>query len=100
MTKIYEAGERIHTPQELRDQFGRAELGIDGNAAFALLGPDLQEGEAEFVEIPDHLLNNQDQEVQIGATLTYPKLALKKLRERLNMPDLSYFFGKSHRYGN
>ena len=29
----------------------RAELGIDGNAGFALLGDDLQSGEAEFVEI-------------------------------------------------
>jgi len=29
----------------------RVLIGIDGNAAFALLGPDLQEGEAEFVVI-------------------------------------------------
>lgn len=30
----------------------RAELGIDGNAAFALLGEDLQVGESEWVELP------------------------------------------------
>ena len=29
----------------------RAEIGIDGNCGFALLGEDLQVGEAEFVEI-------------------------------------------------
>jgi hypothetical protein len=29
----------------------RVLMGIDGNAGFALLGPDLQEGEADFVVI-------------------------------------------------
>jgi hypothetical protein len=29
----------------------RAILGIDGNSGFALLGPNLQEGESEFVTI-------------------------------------------------
>ena len=28
----------------------RAELGVDGNCGFALVGPDLQVGEAEFEE--------------------------------------------------
>jgi hypothetical protein len=37
--------------KNLQEQYGRAVLGIDGNAGFALLGGDLQEGEAEFVEV-------------------------------------------------
>lgn len=63
----------------------RAELGVDGNCGFALLGPDLQEGESEFVEIvaPD------DGDIA-------SRKALQKLRDRLGRPDLSYFIGPSH----
>lgn len=31
---------------------GSVTIGVDGNAAFALLGPNIQEGEAEFRDIP------------------------------------------------
>lgn len=31
----------------------KTQIGVDGNAAFALLGDNLQEGVAEFVEIKD-----------------------------------------------
>ncbi len=68
----------------------RAELGIDGNAAFALLGDDIQSGEVEFVELKDH---------EVSTELHGAKAALRKLRERLGRPDLSYFFGPSHPYG-
>ncbi len=69
----------------------RAELGIDGNCGFALLGENIQEGEAEFVEIgPAN---------DLYARLLAPKQALKKLKLRLNKPELSYFFGTSHPYG-
>lgn len=69
---------------------GRAELGIDGNAAFALLGEDIQSGECEFVE----LVNDS-----LACKLSSCKQALRKLRERLGRPDLSYFCGVSHPYG-
>ena len=75
----------------LIEKYGRAQLGVDGSCGFALLGPDIQEGEAEFVEIqPGREPDN---------ALTACKLALKKLRERLNTPELNYYFGESHPYG-
>lgn len=90
----------------------RAELGIDGNCGFALLGPDIQEGEAEFVEIrsvdeskiPGGRHEWFTGEVRSlhtqGAKLAACKQALEKLRTRLNRPELSYYFGPSHPYGN
>lgn len=69
----------------------RAELGIDGNAAFALLGENIQEGECEFVE-----LVNGSLECKISGC----HKAMRQLRTRLNRPELSYYFGISHPYGN
>lgn len=69
-----------HGPPE----YDRAELGIDGNAAYALLGPNIQEGEVEFVEIVNSLPH---------AALDAAKMALERLRGRLNKPYLSYFLG-------
>jgi hypothetical protein len=75
----------------LIEKYGRAQLGIDGNCGFALLGPDLQEGEAEFVEIqPGREPDN---------ALAACKAALGKLRERLELPEMNYYFGESHPYG-
>jgi hypothetical protein len=70
----------------------RAELGIDGNCGFALLGKDLQEGEAEFFEIDE----NMD---ELSGQLHAAKRAWMKLKTRLKDPDLSYYFGPSHPYG-
>ena len=90
----------------------RAELGIDGNCGFALLGPDLQEGEAEFVEIPAidtatlpagrHEAFTQEERLlrEHGARLWAAKEAWQRLKTRLNKPNLSYYFGRSHPYGN
>ena len=64
----------------------RIELGIDGNCGFALWGRNLQEGQAEFVEI----IQSENQRAdQILAMET----ALNKLRIRLNRPNLGWFFG-------
>jgi hypothetical protein len=71
--------------------YDRAELNIDGNCGYALLGSNIQVGEAEFIEMPEP--NN------LVYQLWAPKMALLKLRERLNMPNLSYYFGSSHPYG-
>lgn len=88
----------------------RAELGIDGNCGFALLGENLQEGECEFVEIPSvthdnsthHERYTQETTLQreMAAKLWACKEALRKLRERLNAPNISYYFGTSHPYGD
>lgn len=91
----------------------RAELGIDGNCGFALLGENIQEGEAEFVEITpvvvepyyantrhEQFTGERHNQLSLSAKLRAAKQALEKLRARLNRPDLSYYFGPSHPYGN
>jgi hypothetical protein len=80
------------TTAELVAKYGRAQLGIDGNCGFSLLGGDLQEGEAEFVEINDPRSTDSE--------LVACKLAHSRLKERLDLPGLSYYFGPSHPYGN
>ena len=66
----------------------RAELGIDSNAGYALLGENLQDGEAEFVTV-----EHDDDELLSLAEMRAAKQALAKLRARLGMPDLSYYLG-------
>ena len=65
----------------------RAMLAVDGNCGMALFGENLQDGEAEFVVVaprPDE----PRQEAEVRACWA----ALKRLRERLNRPDLSYYW--------
>lgn len=57
-----------------------AVCGFDGNAGFALLGENLQEGEAEFVTIAEP---GGDYERSLALIS-----ALENLRKRLNMPNL------------
>ena len=71
------------------------ELGIDGNCGFALSGENIQEGEAEFVEI--HYEIHKD---RLSAELAAMKIALNKLRTKLNVPDLRWYHGNSSPYGN
>lgn len=91
----------------------RAELGIDGNCGFALLGENIQDGEAEFVEIApvvvepyyantrhEQFTGERHNQLSLSAKLRAAKQALVKLRERLGKPELSYFFGRSHPYGD
>jgi hypothetical protein len=71
----------------------RAELGIDGNCGFALLGENIQEGEAEFVEIseaPDSLVMQSDREKWAA------KRAFQKLQQRLVNREFSYFLGSGY----
>lgn len=69
----------------------RAELGIDGNCGFALVGEDLQSGEAEFEEF--------DGEPGTSEGARQAKLAInrayQRLKARLGRP-ISYFLGDSH----
>ena len=65
-------------------EYDRAELGVDGDHAFALLGPNIQEGEAEFIPC------NRDNYALAA------KEAFATLRARLVMPELSYYIGPSH----
>ncbi len=79
----------------------RAELGVDGNAGFALLGEDLQSGEAEFVEIalPPEASKDPNRyhhiewvvAAKIAATAAY-----RKLKARLPEREFSYYIGDSH----
>lgn len=71
----------------------RAELGIDGNCGFALLGPNIQEGEAEFEEFRATTQNpdpNSD-----GAKKQAISRAYRRLKERIGRP-ISYYIGPSH----
>lgn len=69
----------------------RAELGVDGNCGFALLGPNLQEGEAEFEEFSG--------DVRTSEGARQAKLAInrafRRLKARIGRP-ISYYLGASH----
>lgn len=72
----------------------RAQLGIDGDCSFALLGEDIQGGEAEFVEI----IGNPP----IGSAAWYraadvaSRKAYRALQARLPEREFSYYIGPSH----
>lgn len=72
----------------------RAELGVDGNAGFALLGVDIQEGEAEFVTI-ETTAPVGSSEWHHAACVASNKAYLA-LKARLPNLELSYYLGPSH----
>lgn len=72
--------------------FPRAVIGIDGNAVYALLGPDLMEGEAEFVEIDYCIWASAYTAERIAAGR-----ALKNLKARLGLTALAYELGPGFR---
>ena len=69
----------------------RAELGVDGNCGFALLGENIQEGEAEFEEVHQH-----SDETLASAQARACRIALSRLRKRLAPREFSYYCGSSH----
>lgn len=71
----------------------RAELGMDGNCGFALLGENLQEGEAEFEEVRATEENPDPR--SIGAQRQAIHRAYMRLKARIDRP-ISYFIGSSH----
>jgi hypothetical protein len=77
------------TTQELVDKYGRAQLGVDGDCGFALLGSDIMEGEVEFVKIVGDQWTASTQRAAC-------KKALTALRDRLGLPELSYYLGDSY----
>lgn len=79
----------------------RAEIGIDGNAGFALLGDDLQSGEAEFVTIdlpPDASKdpNRYHKSEWVSAAKIAATAAYRALKARLGDREFSYYLGPSH----
>lgn len=79
----------------------RAEIGVDGNAGFALLGDDLQSGEAEFVEIDLPVEASRDpnryhKTEWVSAAKIAANTAYKKLKARLSDKEFSYYLGPSH----
>jgi hypothetical protein len=78
----------------------RAQLGIDENCGFALLGENIQEGEAEFVEIALPAEASKDpnryhKKEWCEAAQTAASLAYLNLRIRLDRP-ISYALHSSH----
>lgn len=69
----------------------RAELGIDGNAGFALIGENIQEGECEFVTVDQR----NDEPLHVAECRAATK-AYNNLKERLGIEHLSYSIGPSH----
>ena len=79
----------------------RAELGIDGNAGFALLGDNLQSGEAEFVtiDLPPEASkdpNRYHKSEWVSAAKRAINLAYRALKARLSDRQFSYYLGQSH----
>ena len=70
----------------------RAELGVDGNCGFALLGENLQEGEAEFEEVKPTELNPDPSSA--GAKKQAINRAFMRLKARIGRP-ISYYLGES-----
>lgn len=61
----------------------RIELGIDGDQGYALLGSNLQEGEAEFVSL-ESCKNSQNPKILAMG------IALKNLKKRLDI-ELDFY---------
>ena len=79
----------------------RAELGVDGNCGFALLGENLQTGECEFVEIalPPEASKDKNRYHHTewcNAAKTASNLAYIGLKLRLKDRVFSYYLGRSH----
>lgn len=79
----------------------RAELGVDGNAGFALLGEDLQSGEAEFAAIGLPLEASKDpnryhKSEWVSAAKRATTAAYRALQARLPGRKFSYYLGPSH----
>jgi len=77
------------------------QLGVDGNCGFALLGDDLQSGEAEFVEID---YNHKEGDVMVlgsHAEMIAAGKAMEALCERLGIDPhrMLFCYGPSHPYG-
>lgn len=72
----------------------RAVLGIDGNCGFALVGENIQEGEAEFEEIRStepEWTSAYQREAKLAINRAY-----RRLKERLGLEHLSYVIDPSH----
>ena len=73
----------------------RAELGIDGNCGFALLGENLQEGEAEFEEFEGDLKTSDGHHNAVFATFRAFSRLQRRIRKQRGI-QISYFLGRSH----
>lgn len=77
-----------------KQKIERAELGVDGNAGFALLGADIQSGDAEFVTIEsDAPMGSTAWQV---AAVSAATKAYRNLHKRFPDRVFSYYIGPSH----
>ena len=72
----------------------RAELAIDGNAGFALVGEDIQSGNAEFETINGYTGGPMNAEQYKEAKKAINR-AFQRLKARYK-GELSYYIGPSH----
>jgi hypothetical protein len=68
-------------------EYDEIELLIDGNFAVALIGPNIHDGTACFVEIEG--VSNIDK-------YNASKVALNKLRKMINVPNMPFRYHPSH----
>lgn len=77
----------------IKPKIERAELGMDGNCGFALLGHNIQEGEVEFEEVRP--TKSYPDPTSDGAKKQAITRAYVRLKTRLEQP-ISYFLGPLH----
>lgn len=69
----------------------RAELGVDGDHGFALVGPNIMEGEVEFEKFAGNVKTSEGtRQAKLAINRAY-----QRLKSRLGRP-VSYFIGESH----
>lgn len=88
LDKAWEAARKACLPPV--DMSGPIVLGVDGNAGFAMIGPNLQEGEAEFVGIRDGMGALKERQIRACA------MALATLRQRIGRPEAPFVYGPTH----
>lgn len=92
----------------MKNSVQHAELGVDGNCGFALLGENIQVGEAEFEPVKEVVTHNVVN-LQTGQIVVENmsledrqdmaiRIAFKRLRDRLDPARewLTYYIGQSH----
>ena len=78
----------------MKHEQDRVQLGVDGNQGFALLGDNIQTGEAEFSEI-NYSETDANGKI-IAASFAERKAATRafsKLKDRLKKPEMSFTSG-------
>lgn len=96
--------QKPNQPEPVKRDLSKAVIGVDGDCGFALLGADLQSGEAEFVKVNLEDIKANEMTFEQAATAkataqhAAAKTAFEKLKTRLKKPELECEFHESHPY--